>query len=162
MTSHKGRFFCIKKHMSAEIYQQINRIRQDLNHLEDEFSSVGSEGNMMSESIRKKRVFARQPGMLLETPEVGEFNVQVADGFMQGENLFDVSVIDMSDGIFAIDMHADQEFSVGAAEVQMELAGMEATGENESIDVEIEAEGMEMGETGESGAEAESGEGGEL
>ncbi len=122
-----------------DIQQQLDQVRTVMSGIE--------------RSLERKRKF--EPREIELNPAVDDFNVELAGGFATQEvsasnSLFDISIVPMEIGGFGIDMSHGHEFSVGVAEVTMELAAI-GTNEVEGAGIEngasFEIEGSEFGES---------------
>ena len=102
--------------MEQEIIQQLSQVR----------ATIASR----QRDLKPRKTFEPKISIYREPPDevqpdlyVNEFNVQVQAPEATA-SLFDMSVVPMEMGGFGIDMQMDQEFSIGVAEVNMELASV--------------------------------------
>lgn len=153
------------------IEHQIENIRRELNELEHSVALQDKGDNFPYESVRKRNVFAKQQGMIMSNPEDGmflgnttqerqisEFGIHVNTSFMESTgSMFNMTAIEVGEGIFGVEVPEGHEVSVGVAEIHMELASMESSSHEVATDVVGDSESNGEFE----GAEAGSGDGGE-
>ncbi|TXH01541.1 MAG: hypothetical protein E6P95_01670 [Candidatus Moraniibacteriota bacterium] len=135
--------------MEQEIIQQLSQVRASIASIE--------RGLKPPKKFEPKiSIYREPPDEVQPDLYVNEFNIQLQAPETPA-SLFDMSVVPMEMGGFGIDMQIDQEFSVGVAEVNMELASM-GSSEMEFVCGEAEIEFAEAAGTDIGGAEYDAGE----